>query len=258
MDAAVFLAVFLCVLIGLTLSLLGGGGSVLIVPLLVYLAKFPVNESIAMSLIIVGVASAYGSIKYLKEGFVNKRLVLLFVLPGIIASFAGARVAEYVPSKLLLFMFGAMMILISMILYKKSSQGRPKNEIVVCCPDLTVSVAAGTVIGFLTGLLGVGGGFLIVPTIALLMKCSLYTAIGTSLAIIAINSLTGFIGHLSAIKINLFLTGFFLIATLAGAVAGTKVSGALKLNVLQKIFAGLIFFVGIFLAAQNFPYEFRG
>ena len=245
-----------CFLVGLSLSLLGGGGSVLMVPIFVYIAKMPVSEAIALSLVIVGLSSAFGAIKYLKQGFVNKRLVILFVAPGIAASFFGARVTKFVSEEHLLFMFGVLMMLISLILYKKSSKETQSQASVICRPNFTLSVSVGALIGFLTGLLGVGGGFLIVPAIALLMRCSLYTAIGTSLVIIAINSFTGFIGHLSAMNLNFPLGAAFLLATISGAVFGTKVSDKFSAVFLQKSFSGLIFFVGCFLTVQHFPFGY--
>ncbi len=253
MDPGLVLATMLCVLVGLSLGLLGGGGSVLMVPLFVYIAKVPVNEAIAMSLLIVGLSSMAGVFKYFKQGFVNTRLVILFVLPGMLASFFGARAARSFSSEQLLLMFSVMMMLISLILYNKSS-GASSDGPVVCRPNLSLSVAAGGVIGFLTGLLGVGGGFLIVPAIALLMRCSLYTAIGTSLAIIAVNSAAGFAGHLSTSHLNIPLSAVFLIATVSGAVAGTRLSNKFSMRFLQKAFAVLIFLVGALVVVQHFRF----
>ncbi|MFT5208184.1 MAG: putative membrane protein YfcA [Candidatus Omnitrophota bacterium] len=254
MEIIHIIAIVLCLFVGLSLGLLGGGGSVLMVPIFVYVAKVSINEAIAMSLIIVGISSAVGSYKYYRQGFVNQRLVVLFVVPGVIAAFLGARLTQYVSANHLLFMFGILMALIALILFKKSSNRTEGLEQVVCRPGLVLSVVAGAVIGLLTGLLGVGGGFLIVPAIALLMKCSLYTAIGTSLVIISINSLTGFIGHISVIELNVPLTAAFLIATVAGAVLGTRFSDKFSIVLLQRTFAILIFGVGLFLAVQHFPY----
>ena len=254
MDPSLALAIMLCVLVGLSLGILGGGGSVLMVPLFVYIAKISVSEAIAMSLVIVGLSSAAGAAKHLKQGCVNKRLVLLFVLPGVIASFFGGRVAKFVSADQLLLMFGGVMLLISVILINNTSKRASSDGPVICRPNLGLSVAVGSVIGFLTGLLGVGGGFLIVPAIAILMKCSMRTAIGTSLAIIAVNSAAGFAGHLSAMQLNIPLTAMFLAATVGGAFAGTRVSGKLSMDFLQKWFAALIFLVGLLVVAQHFNF----
>lgn len=222
------------------------------VPVLVYIAGVAVGEAIAISLITVAVSSAFAAIQYLRKGFVNRRLVFLFVLPGIVTSFVGARVSEAVSPDRLLLMFGALMILIGGILILKHTDRKPESEQIVCRPGVTVSVLAGSAIGFLTGLLGVGGGFLIVPVIALLMRCSLYTAIGTSLAIIALNSVIGFAGHLSMMPMNWFLTATVVISTLAGALWGVRYSAKISAGHLQKGFAALILLIGILIVVQNF------
>lgn len=242
----------LCALVGLSLGLLGGGGSVLMVPLFVYIAKVPVAEAIAMSLLIIGLSSAAGVLKYWNQGLVNRRLVILFIVPGIFVSFVGARAAERVPSEVLLLLFGVMMVLISLILYRKAGQGPGADGPVVCRPGLGISVSIGAAIGFLTGLLGVGGGFLIVPAIALLMKCSLHTAIGTSLAIIAVNSAAGFLGHLTAMRMDPAPTAVYLTATLAAAVVGTRAAHRFSVVLLQKAFAVMILAVGALVTAQFF------
>jgi len=255
MDPIYAIAALLCVLVGLSLGLLGGGGSVLMVPVFVYVAKVPVSEAIAMSLLTVGLSSAAGSAKYFKQGFVNKRLVLLFIVPGIPASLLGARLARSFSPELLLFMFSLLMILISTILFTKPPRKSEAIEAVTCRPSLVFSALIGAGIGFLTGLLGVGGGFLIVPAIALMMRCSLYTAIGTSLAVISVNSITGFIGYLSLMSINLPLTIVFLFSTVGGALLGSRLSAKVSAAFLQKGFAVLVFIVGCLIAVQHFPYK---
>lgn len=254
MDSIQLATAALCALVGLSLGLLGGGGSVLMVPLFVYVAKVPVNEAIAMSLMIVGLSAALGAVKYLRQGFINRRLVVLFVLPGSAASFFGARTAQFVASEHLLLMFGSMMMLIAVIIYARSAEGAVPDGPLVCRPALALSATAGAVIGFLTGLLGVGGGFLIVPAIALLMKCSLRTAIGTSLAVIAVNSATGFAGHLSAISFDIPSSMAFLAATLGGTATAAKFSDRLSGVLLQRGFAMLIFFIGLLVAVQEIPF----
>src|SRR3989338_9039729 len=104
MEITYIVALVLCLLVGLSLGLLGGGGSVLMVPVFVYVTKISVNEAIAMSLLIVGLSSAAGAVKYYRQGFVNQRLVILFVVPGVIAAFFGARLTGVVSAENLLFM----------------------------------------------------------------------------------------------------------------------------------------------------------
>jgi hypothetical protein len=224
------------------------------IPVFVYVARTAVNEAIAMSLVIVGISSAGASIRYFKKGSVNRRLVVLFVVPGVAASFIGARIAGAFSSDRLLLMFGILMTVISVILFAKSGE-KPGTGPAVCRPGLALSIFAGSLIGFLTGLLGVGGGFLIVPAIALLMRCSLQTAIGTSLVIIAVNSFTGFIGHLSTMHVDFGLTAVFLASTAAGAFAGARYSGRFSTAALQKGFAVLIFAVGCLITFQHLNFK---
>ncbi len=252
MEAPLLAAAALCVLVGLSLSLLGGGGAVLLVPLLVYVGRVPAKEAIAISLLLVGLSSALGSIPYFRGGFVNLRLAVLFLVPGIAAAFVGARFSESVPADILLLIFGILMMTISVILYRKSNDCARIPEKITCRPHAAVSAGTGAGIGFLTGLVGVGGGFLIVPAITILMRCSVYTAIGTSLAIISVNSLTGFAGHLSHLRLDPGLTALLLSAMLLGTLIGSRLGKKFSTAALQKGFAVLIFAVGLVMAVQHF------
>lgn len=234
------------------MGLLGAGGSVLMIPVFVYIARIPVNEAIALSLLIAGLSSAVGVVKYSKQGFLNRRLVVLFILPGIFTSFIGARSAQNFSSEHMMLLFGLAMLFISIILYRKSGGESIPDGPVICRPSFLLSIFVGSVVGFLTGFLGVGGGFLIVPAIALLMRCSLHTAIGTSLAIITINSSAGFLGHLPDFSPDFLLNITFLIATMVGVLIGTRVSDRLSVSFIQKTFAMIIFLVGVLVVAQSF------
>lgn len=248
----------LCALVGLSLGLLGGGGSVLMVPVFVYAGGMPATEAIAMSLLVVGLSSAAGAVKYFKQGFVNPRLAALFILPGIPSSYAGARFSGLLSEEQLLSLFGVLMMLISILLYRRASSAVSSDAPVHCRPALGVSLAAGSAVGFLTGLLGVGGGFLIVPAIALLMRCSLYTAVGTSLAVIAVNSAAGFAGHFSMIRTEVPSGILFVAATMGGAVAGTRILGRFSPVLLQRLFAALIFLTGAFVIIRHLRPEYGG
>jgi len=251
MDTSIWLTLVLCFLVGVSLGLLGGGGTILTVPIFVYAGKMEANTAIALSLLIVGCVSALGAIRFLKQGFLNKRLVLLFTLTGVPTALLGAKFTSLVTSTSLLLMFGSLMCLVSLVLLFKASNQKESDQAPVCRPGAGLSLVTGSAIGFLTGFLGVGGGFLIVPAISILMRCSLHTAIGTSLAIIAINSLSGFAGHLSAFEFNIIPLISLLAVMVAGSFIGT--SAALRVNgqSLQKAFAFLILATGIFVVLKN-------
>ena len=251
MELSIWLTLALCFLVGVSLGLLGGGGTILTVPIFVYAGKMETDMAIAMSLIIVGLVSAIGSLRFLKPGFLNKRLVLFFTISGIPTAFFGAKFTARMNSDHLLLMFGLLMCLVSLILFIKSTKRTDSDQPFVCRPSALLSLATGAGIGFLTGFLGVGGGFLIVPAISVLMRCSLQTAVGTSLAIIAINSLSGFAGHLNDLNVNLGLLTSLFVVTLTGALIAAKVAVRLSSQFLQRAFALLIMAVGIFVVFQN-------
>ncbi|MCG3175684.1 MAG: hypothetical protein MOGMAGMI_00617 [Candidatus Omnitrophica bacterium] len=248
MGPAVAMALFL--LVGSSIGLLGSGGSVLTVPILIYAAGLGVNEAIAASLLIVGCASAISAFRAHRQEQVNGRLVTLFVLPGTLMSFVGARLTPLVDERLLLTLFGGAMVAIGAVLAVKTGRPGPEGP-VVCRPGAALSASIGALLGFLTGLLGVGGGFLIVPAIALLMKCSLRTAIGTSSAIIAINSLAGYAGHAVSFAGHRPWIAAYLGATLAGVWITHRRAGAPDATTLQRALAALIVTVGAFLALKN-------
>lgn len=243
-------AMVLFLLVGSSIGLLGSGGSVLTVPILIYVAGFGVEAAIAASLLIVGCASALSVIPAIRQRRVNGRLVALFVLPGTLASFAGAGLTPLVDERLLLVVFGGVMIAIGAVLAAKAGRSGPDGP-VVCRPGAALSMTIGAALGLLTGLLGVGGGFLIVPAIALLMKCSLRTAIGTSSAVIAINSLAGYAGHAMTFDGHGPWVAAYLCATLAGAWIAHRRSEALETHLLQKALAALILAVGTLLVLKN-------
>ena len=253
MELTQLIATGLCFLVGLSLGLLGGGGSILTVPVLVYVAGTSVKEAIAMSLIIVGVSSIIGSLRFMKQGFVNKRLVISFSCSGVPGAFLGTRLTPLFSERLLLIIFGGLMLVISIALLYNFPNNR-KDKHATCNPDIVISIIAGAAIGLLTGFLGVGGGFMIVPAIVLLMKCSLQTAIGTSLVIIAINSLVGFTGHLSISHVNVLQIAMFLSAAIAGTFTGGRISIKTSTIVLQRLFVGLVFLVGSFLVVKNLSF----
>lgn len=246
-----FLTGGLCFLVGISLGLFGGGGSILTVPIFVYTAHYAVNEAIALSLVTVGAASLMASIRYLVRGLVNVRLVLIFFLAGSVTSFFGAHLTGFFSEHILLLMFGGLMSLTAVILFMKAGQAGGEDEVLVCHPGFAISLLAGALIGFLTGFLGVGGGFLIVPAIALLMRCSLRTAIGTSLVIITLNSAAGYWGHMTVRPAAMMPAALFVFLMVLGTFAGSRLGLRLKSALLQRGFAGLIFLIGLFLIVQN-------
>ena len=191
------LAASLSVLIGLALGLLGGGGSILTVPILIYALHMEPKTAIATSLLVVGVTSLVAVIPHARAGRVQWRTAWVFGGTGMIGAYAGGRVAAYLPSSLLLLGFAAMMLATAVAMIRGRQQ-RPVSAEAggeacptgMCAP--VRSALHGLIVGAVTGLIGAGGGFLVVPALALLGGLSMPVAVGTSLLVIAIKSLAGF------------------------------------------------------------------
>jgi uncharacterized protein len=234
-----YVGYFVSIFIGLLLGLLGGGGSILSIPILVYLFKIEPVTASAYSLFIVGATSFVGAIPKYRDHLVNIRTGFLFGIPSLITIFATRKfivpaipttlfqVDDFVFTKrlLLLGIFAVLMVLASipMIKGRRDIQPQRKNF------QTVLVIVEGTLIGFLTGLVGAGGGFLIIPALVLLTGLPMKTATGTSLFIIAINSLTGFLGDVLIREMDwVFLLTITLIAIIGvhiGNVLSRKVPG---------------------------------
>ncbi|SCG74528.1 sulfite exporter TauE/SafE family protein [Micromonospora coxensis] len=255
MTAGLALTVGLAVLIGVSLGLLGGGGSILAVPLLVYVADLPAKEAIATSLLVVGVTSAVGVLPHARAHRVRWRTGLIFGVAGMTGAYAGGRLAEYVPAGVLLTGFALMMLAtaIAMIRGRRAAAGRPvPHEL----PVLRV-VLDGVVVGLVTGLVGAGGGFLVVPALALLGGLPMPVAVGTSLVVIAMKSFAGLAGYLSSVSVDWGLAAAVTAAAVVGSVAGGRLAGRIPEDVLRKAFGWFVVVMGVFVLAQQLPAGLR-
>lgn len=251
MEAAGYIA---SVCIGLVLGLLGGGGSILSIPILVYLFNVDAVMASAYSLFIVGVTSFVGAIPKYQEQLVNIRTGLVFGIPSIVAIFSTRKwvvpaipdvlfhVGSFVITKriLLLGIFAVLMILASIAMIKRRGPFESEDN----GYHIGGIILQGLLIGFLTGLVGAGGGFLIIPALVLLTGIPFKTAVGTSLFIIAINSLMGFLGDVLnyAIQWNflLIITGLAVI----GILIGNRFSKKLPSSRLRKSFGWFTLLTG--------------
>lgn len=242
-----------CFMVGISLGLLGSGGSILIVPIFVYTAGMSAKEAIALSLGVVSVTSFVGSIWYFIRGFINARLVIIFVGFGSFGAFFGARLTHFLSHQTLLFIFGIIMIGTGLLLMFKK-EGVLDESAMKCRPNFFSAMLTSSAIGILTGFLGVGGGFLLVPALSLMMKCNMRSAIGTSLLIISANAMAGFSGHAFTESIDWQGATFFSGAAAAGAVLGSLFGEKAPVGFLKKSFSILIIATGIFVTAQNFHF----
>jgi uncharacterized protein len=229
------LGLALGLVIGLSLGLLGGGGSVLTVPIFHYILGFDVKPAIAMSLGVVGATSAVGAIGHFRHAQLDLRAALTFAPVAMIGTFLGARLALSVPETAQLVLFALTMLAAAVFMWR----GRKPHEAAPAPhPVLVGLVAAG--VGLLTGLVGVGGGFLIVPALVLLLGVPMKQAVGTSLAVIAFNSASGFAGYWGRVPLDLTLMVGFTLLAIVGVVAGTRLGRRFSPGHLRQGFAGLL------------------
>lgn len=222
-------------LIGLVLGLLGGGGSILTVPALVYLAGQAPQVAVTASLLIVGANSAAGVL--MRYHTLNWRVALLFGGAGMGMSYLFAGLSKALDPTLLLIMFAVLMLVVGLLMIYK-----PMAEVASEPRHWSIVLLAGGGVGALTGLLGVGGGFLIVPSLVMLVGLSMSQAVGTSLIIITMNSLAGLLGHWG-VAVDWMLVSAFIVMGLFGTFVGTKLGQRLQGRQLQKLFA--LFVIGL-------------
>ncbi|SCE99958.1 sulfite exporter TauE/SafE family protein [Micromonospora mirobrigensis] len=255
MSGTLLLTVGLAVLIGISLGLLGGGGSILAVPLLVYVADLPAKEAIATSLLVVGATSAVGVLPHARAHRVRWRTGLVFGVAGMTGAYAGGRLAEFVPAGFLLTGFAVMMLAtaVAMIRGRRSAEGRPvPHEL----PVFRV-IGDGIVVGLVTGLVGAGGGFLVVPALALLGGLPMPVAVGTSLVVIAMKSFAGLAGYLSSVSIDWGLAAAVTAAAIVGSFLGGRLAGKIPPDVLRVSFGWFVVMMGVFVLGQQLPAELR-
>ncbi|CAN5359561.1 sulfite exporter TauE/SafE family protein [soil metagenome] len=248
-------ALVLGVLVGALLGLVGGGGSILAVPALVYGVGMPLAEAIPSSLIVVGAASAVAALPRVRRG-VNWRLAGIIGGMGIATAYLGTMVNRLLDPRILLGAFAVIMVVagIRMFLPTHSSGGPcslPGGGVKWsrCLPR---ALATGAVVGFLTGLLGVGGGFLIVPALTLVLGLPMSVTIGTSLVIIVINSIAGFTAHLGDVQIDWVVTGAFAATAMVASLIAARVGRRLPDIVLKRGFAVLVLLVAVYVGVKAF------
>lgn len=189
-------------LVGVSLGLLGGGGSILTVPILVYLAGQDTKEAIAISLFVVGVTSLAALVPHARARRVRRRTGLFFGAFSMAGAYGGGRLAEYVPGTVLLAAFALMMLATAAVMIRRPRGDRERPRPAYGELRLGYVAVGGLVVGAVTGLVGAGGGFLVVPALAILGGLPMGVAVGTSLLVIAMNSFAGFAGHLSGVTID--------------------------------------------------------
>jgi uncharacterized membrane protein YfcA len=273
--------------IGLTLGLLGAGGSILTVPVLVYLVGEPAKAAVAESLAIVGTIAAVSVVPYARKRLVSWHTVLLFSLPGMMGSYVGALAGKLVSGNVQITAFSGLMVLAGILMMRRPSKQKAPAD---CPPDAPIDTSAGAataaaattaagsqtqgqspiaalveglivgvegfVIGMATGFLGVGGGFLIVPALVLLVGLPMHLAIGTSLATIALNSAAGFYKSAQLLPslhlhLNWPVIASFVTVGIAGSLTGSAICHRLPQQRLRRLFAWVVLAMGLYLLWRN-------
>ena len=257
----IYLAAFLSLFIGAAVGLLGGGGSILTTPLLVYVLDFDAKQAITASLFVVAVTSLFGLISHARAGRVQWRTGLIFGGAGMVGAFIGGQIGSHLPGALLLGAFSIMMGVTAVAMIRgrkqvKSShahQGLPLFRIIL----------DGAIVGFVTGLVGAGGGFLVVPALALLGGLPMPIAVATSLLVVAMKSFAGFAGYALTFGGGSFVSlnpeteinwGATLIVTggaVLGALVGSRLVGKIHPDLLRKAFGWFVLAMAVFILSQQ-------
>ena len=240
--------------IGISLGLLGSGGSILTVPVLVYLLGQDEKVAIAGSLFIVGSIALAGSLQFVRAGFINWRTVAIFGVPGMAGTWLGAAIAAYVSGLTQLALFAVVMLLASYLMLrpiKLTAAGHAPRALWKIAGD-------GLVVGVITGLVGVGGGFLIVPALVLLGGLTMHQAVATSLVIIALKSYSGFYKYLDVLEkqelsLDWPVLGLVTLLGIAGSIVGSRLARKVHQDRLKRWFGYFLIVMGIYILARSLP-----
>jgi hypothetical protein len=235
--------------IGLSLGLLGGGGSILAVPVLVYVIGEGVREATTMSLLIVGSAALVGAVDHARAGRVRFRTAAAFGVAGAVGSVGGTLLNRLASPEAILFLFALLLLVVAAAMLRRPDRSdEPRDQ---RTHAWTRAVPVGLLVGVLTGFFGVGGGFLIVPALALILGLQMPVAVGTSLLVISIVTAVAFAAHLTTGSIDWAVAAPFTAAALAGAVAGSRLVSRLPAVRLRQAFAGMTIAMAVTLIVVN-------
>ena len=250
---------------GIVLGLFGSGGSIIAMPALMYLLDVEPKAAIAMSMGIVAVTATISGWDNWRRGNVDVRVAAMFGLFGVVGTYAGARLGIYTPVTLQLILFALVMYAAAWKMLQKKKQPQPQATQLAGAGGANVAVTEAEIIqahmghialhgvgvGVLTGLVGVGGGFLIVPALVLLSGIPMKIAIGTSLVIVAAKSYAGFAGYIGSVPVDWAMMGAFTLLTVAGSFAGTRIAHRFSHERLKKSFAIFLVVVATYILLKS-------
>ncbi len=243
------LAMILSVVMGMTMSMLGGGGSILTVPILVYVLEVETKSAIATSLLVVISIGAFSTFMHARAGNVQWTTGLIFGAVAMVGAYGGGLLAEYISGPALLILFTGMMGVTAVAMLRKG-KGKPDPDAGAKHPPLirySLIVLEGLGVGLATGLVGAGGGFLVVPVLVLLGGLDMHRAVGTALLVIVMKSAASFAGYVTHETIDYRLAGYVIAMALIGAAAGSVLARRLAHDVLRKSFAWFVLLMACFI-----------
>lgn len=250
-------------LVGVTLAVIGGGGSILTVPILVYLFKLPADISTSYSLLLVGLSAAVGAVQYGRQGLIAYRIGAIFTVPAFLGVFSVRKfLMPQIPEsfelfsifvtkdKLILMVFACIMLLASISMIR-SRNGENNNEGKKKNLNIFVIALEGLIVGGVTGFVGAGGGFLIIPALVLLAGLPMKQAVGTSLMIIAVKSIFGFTGDIGVLAIDWSFLGTISAISIVGIFVGSHIAKFVKSETLKPLFGYFVLLMGGFIIFQQ-------
>ena len=255
------LTLTLAMVIGLLLGLLGGGGSILTVPMLVYVLHVEPKTAITTSFVVVGISSVIALIPHARRNSVCWKSGVLFGLTGMAGAFSGGRLAAQFSGDVLMALFGLVSLIAGILMLGRA---KPSPNLVLAdepirvCPlkvPLMRVLFDGFFVGALTGVVGVGGGFLIVPALALLVGLPMQGAVGTSLLVIVMNALAGLSGYSQHATLDLELTGLVAAGAITGSAVGAWCSALVKPGLLRRLFGIMVVLVAAYVLSQALSFE---
>lgn len=252
-ESTSLLGLVLALGVGLVLGLLGGGGSMLALPIMVYVFRVPTKPAVAMSLAVVGMSAFIGFLSHWRQGTVLLRIALPFGLCAMAGAFVTARLSHFVPADIQLLLFGVFAVTAALLMLRDARRPAPASDAVARPgPRFTALLATQAVgVGVLTSLIGAGGGFVIVPALVLIAHVPVKPAVGSSLLIITLNALAGFAGYLGQVPIDWALIGVFTGLAAVGAVVGARLVPHVPQRRIKEGFAMMITLLGAYIVLRG-------
>jgi len=250
-TAPLIITLVLSVFVGVSLGLLGGGGSILTVPILTYVLGMDPSHAITSSLFVVGVTAFVGMFRHARGGRISWRTGLVFGVAAMTGAFVGGLVGGLIPGAVLMVLFAVMMIVTSVAMIRGRREQNPGVPAPTRHPARVLLDGFG--VGFATSLVGAGGGFLVVPALALLGGLPMALAIGTSLLVIAMQSSAGLVGHLVTVSLDWPVVLAVTATAIVGSFIGTALVGRIPERTLRKSFGVFVLVMGAVVLAEEIP-----